>query len=94
MSSFGDIDDAEMKSFASILKTTISKLYYGLNNPDYNYTIRSIPVKEDGKSYFHWYLTIVPRITLPAGFEVGSGIFINSSLPEESAEFLRNTKVP
>lgn len=94
MPSFGDINDAEVKGFASILKSTISKLYYGLNNPDFNYTIRSIPVKEDGKEYFHWYLTIVPRITLPAGFEVGSGIFINSSLPEESAEFLRNTRVP
>ncbi|MDO8535793.1 MAG: galactose-1-phosphate uridylyltransferase [Candidatus Omnitrophota bacterium] len=93
-SSFGDINDAEIKGLAAILKKTISKLYYGLNNPDFNYTIRSIPVKEDGKAYFHWYLTIVPRITLPAGFEVGSGIFINSSLPEESAEFLRNIIVP
>jgi UDPglucose--hexose-1-phosphate uridylyltransferase len=93
-SSFGDINDAEVKALASILKLTLSKLYHGLNNPDFNYTIRSIPVKEGGKAYFHWYLTIVPRITLPAGFEVGSGIFINSSLPEESAEFLRNVKVP
>ena len=92
--SFGDINDAEVKGLAAILKSTISKLYWGLNNPDYNYTIRSIPVKEDGNVYFHWYLTIVPRITMPAGFEVGSGIFINSSLPEESAEFLRNTKIP
>jgi UDPglucose--hexose-1-phosphate uridylyltransferase len=94
MSSFGDINDDEVKDLASILKLTLAKLYYGLNNPDFNYTIRSIPVKEDGKAYFHWYLSIVPRITLPAGFEVGSGIFINSSLPEESAEFLRNTRVP
>jgi len=93
-SSFGDINGLEIKDLASILKLTLSKLYYGLNNPDYNYTIRSTPVKEDGKAYFHWYLTIVPRITLPAGFEVGSGIFINSSLPEESAEFLRKIKVP
>lgn len=93
-SSFGDIDDAEVKGLASILKLTVSKIYYGLNDPDFNYTIRSIPVKEDGSAYFHWYLSIVPRITLPAGFELGSGIFINSSLPEESAEFLRNTGVP
>lgn len=92
MSSFGDMNDAEVKGLASMLRLTISKLYYGLNNPDFNYMIRSIPVKEDGKAYFHWYLSIVPRITLPAGFEVGSGIFINSSLPEESAEFLRQVK--
>lgn len=93
-SSFGDISAPEMKGLASMLKLVLSKLYHGLKNPDYNYTIRSIPVKEDGKAYFHWYLTVVPRITMPAGFEVGSGIFINSSVPEESAEFLRNTRVP
>jgi UDPglucose--hexose-1-phosphate uridylyltransferase len=93
MSSFGEINDVEIKDMASILKLTLAKLYYGLNNPDFNYTIRSIPVKEDGKDYFHWYLTIVPRISQPAGFEVGSGIFINSSVPEESAEFLRQVKV-
>jgi len=94
MSSFADINDAEIKDVASILKLTLARLYYGLNNPDFNYTIRSIPVKEDGKAYFHWYLTIVPRISQPAGFEVGSGIFINTSLPEEGAEFLRQVQLP
>lgn len=93
MSSFGDIDEAEAKDLAHVLRNTLAKLYYGLNNPDFNYTIRSIPITEDGKEYFHWYLSIVPRITLPAGFELGSGIFINSSLPEESAEFLRQVKI-
>ena len=93
-SSFGDITDSEVEGLAKILRLTVAKLYYGLNNPDLNYTIRSIPVKEEGKEYFHWYLTIVPRISSPAGFELGSGIFINTSLPEESAEFLRSVKVP
>lgn len=92
-SSFGGINDAEIKNLANILKTTLAKLYFGLNDPDFNYTIRSLPVKEDDKEYFHWYLTIVPRISQPAGFELGSGIFINTSLPEESAEFLRQVKV-
>lgn len=92
MSSFADIDDQEAKDLARILKETLAKLYKGLNNPDFNYTIRSIPVKEDGGQYFHWYISIIPRITNPAGFELGSGIFINVSLPEESAEFLRQVK--
>ena len=93
-SSFGDINDEEIKDLAIILKQTLAKLYFGLNNPDFNYTIRSIPVKEGEKEYFHWYLSIVPRITQPAGFELGTGIFINASLPEESAEFLRQVKCP
>ena len=94
MSSFGDINEAEIKSLARILRSTLAKLYFGLNNPDFNYTIRSIPIKEDNNDYFHWYLTIIPRISQPAGFELGSGIFINTALPEESAEFLRLTEVP
>jgi UDPglucose--hexose-1-phosphate uridylyltransferase len=87
--SFGDINEGEIGDLAKNLKTVLSKLYYGLDNPDFNYTIRSIPVKERGGEYFHWYLSIIPRLTQPAGFELGSGMFINTALPEESAEFLR-----
>ena len=92
MPAFADIDEAEIKELANILRATLAKLYRGLNNPDFNYTIRSIPVNEKGTAYFHWYISIVPRVSQPAGFELGSGIFINSSLPEESAEFLRQVK--
>jgi UDPglucose--hexose-1-phosphate uridylyltransferase len=94
MASFAEINDLEIKDLAINLKTTLSKLYYGLDNPDFNYSIRSIPVHENGGEYFHWYLSIIPRISQPAGFELGSGIFINASLPEESAEFLRQVKCP
>ncbi|MFA5255434.1 MAG: galactose-1-phosphate uridylyltransferase [Candidatus Omnitrophota bacterium] len=94
MASFSLIDDAEIKDMARSLKFVLSRLYYGLDNPDFNYTIRSIPVHENDVEYFHWYLSIVPRISQPAGFELGSGMFINASVPEESAEFLRNTVVP
>lgn len=92
MASFAQINDEEIEDLARNLKTTLQKLYYGLDNPDFNYTIRSIPVKEQGIEYFHWYLSIIPRLTQPAGFELGSGMFINTGLPEESAEFLRQVK--
>jgi len=39
--------------------------------------------------YYHWYVSVVPRVTKMAGFELGSGMFINTALPEESARFLR-----
>lgn len=88
-SSFSDINDGETSDLAVNLKKTLSKLYYGLDNPDYNYTIRSIPINEKGTEYFHWYVSIIPRLTQPAGFELGSGMFINASLPEEAAKFMR-----
>lgn len=92
--SFEEISDVEIIDISLILKTVIGKLYYGLNNPDYNYTIRSIPTDQDYTDYYHWYLAIIPRVSQAAGFELGSGMFINSSLPEESAEFLRSVEVP
>jgi UDPglucose--hexose-1-phosphate uridylyltransferase len=91
--SFGDINDKEISDLAKNLKTILGKLYYGLDNPDFNYSIRSIPVGERGKDYSHWYLSIIPRLSQPAGFELGSGMFINTALPEQAAEFLRQTKL-
>ena len=92
-SSFDDITDEEMLDLAVNLKTILAKLYVGLNNPDYNYNIRSIPTDEQRTDYFHWYIAVVPRVSLVAGFELGSGMFINTSLPEESAAFLRSVEI-
>ena len=93
-SCFGTTPDEKMDDLAEIMKGTLGKIYYGLDNPDYNYVIRSN--SEDGTNleHFHWYISIVPRISKMAGFELGSGMFINASLPEESAKFLRNIKYP
>jgi UDPglucose--hexose-1-phosphate uridylyltransferase len=93
-SSFDAITEDELTDFAAMVKSTLSRLYYGLNDPDYNYSIRSIPTDFHDTDYYHWYLTIIPRVTKTAGFEYGSGMFINTSLPEESAEFLRGVRLP
>ncbi len=89
MSCFSEIRDAEAADLAGILRRTLAKLYYGLTDPDFNYSIRTAPREACGVKYFHWYLSIIPRLTKVAGFELGSGMFINTSLPEESASFLR-----
>ena len=91
--SFSEINENEIKDLAINLKKTLGKLYYGLEDPDFNYSIRSMPINENGKQYYHWYVSIVPRVSQPAGFELGSGMFINSALPEASAQFLREVKV-
>ncbi len=83
----------ELEDLAKILQDVLKRLYIGLNDPSYNLIIRSAPVKEISNEYLQWYVTIVPRLSQTAGFELGSGMFINPSLPEESAEFLRNIEV-
>lgn len=92
--SFAGITDEEIRDLAINLKDSLGRIYYGLDNPDFNYTIRSMPVNGSGSDYLHWYLNVVPRISQPAGFELGSGIFINTSIPEQCAEFLRSVKLP
>jgi UDPglucose--hexose-1-phosphate uridylyltransferase len=89
-SSFDEITPQAVKSFAEILQGVLSKIHRGLNNPDFNFSIRSIPAREGHREYFHWYLTIIPRIGRTAGFEIGSGMYINPAIPEESARFLRD----
>ncbi|MEJ2744437.1 MAG: galactose-1-phosphate uridylyltransferase [bacterium] len=90
--SFGAIDDGEAHLFASLLRSVLRRLYYGLQNPDYNYMIRSAPREHREAPFLHWYAKIIPRLTKVAGFEMGTGMFINTARSEESAEFLRGVK--
>ncbi len=93
MAGYGDISAAEIVDLAGTLRTVLAKLYHGLQNPDFNYTIRCAPSESASVKYFHWYVSIIPRLTRVAGFELGSGMFINTVLPEAAAEFLRKVEV-
>lgn len=92
--SFGCIGEAEKVSLARLLRRVLGKLYQGLGNPDYNLVIRTAPKESEVVRYYHWYIAVVPRVTQTAGFELGSGMFVNVALPEESAQFLRGVEVP
>jgi UDPglucose--hexose-1-phosphate uridylyltransferase len=92
--SFLDISTEELQDLARVLREVLRKIYFGLNDPDYNYIIRSAPEHEHRPAYLHWYVSVIPRVTRTAGFELGSGMFINTTLPEESARFLREVVAP
>ncbi len=87
--SFSDATQEQLADLARLLRTVLRKVYFGLKNPDYNLSIRTPPREARGLRYYHWYLSVIPRVTRLAGFEIGSGMFINTALPEKSAEFLR-----
>jgi UDPglucose--hexose-1-phosphate uridylyltransferase len=94
MASFGQIQPAEISDLAGNLQETLARLYHGLGNPDFNYTIRTAPSENRYVKYYHWYISLVPRLSKMAGFEIGSGFFINTTIPEADAEFLRGVKLP
>lgn len=89
-SSFGWVPAERLRPLADILKAVLLKLYNGLDNPDFNLTINTAPRGDEGKGYFLWHIEILPRLTRTAGFELGSGMSINTVLPEDAARSLRD----
>ena len=90
--SFVDMNETEIDELSAILKMILLKLELCLNDPPYNYTIINSPINSGVISQFHWHLEIIPRLTIAAGFELGTGIYINPVPPEESARYLREIK--
>ncbi len=87
--SFGLLDEADMLPFADALRTTLGALHSCLNNPPYNYIVHTAPYSDHAGHFYHWHLEIMPRLTQVAGFEWGSGFYINPVVPEQGARFLR-----
>ena len=84
---------------ARIMKSTLSKLSRILHDPAYNTILHTAPFRRPRAGYwrtidldFHWHLEIMPRLTRVAGFEWGSGFYINPTAPEEAAQFLKSVE--
>jgi len=89
-SHFEDSDAATLANLAWIVRTTLRKIDKVLERPPYNLILHSAPVQESSMPYYHWHLEIIPKLTKVAGFEWGSGFYVNPTPPEESAKFLRD----
>ena len=87
--SFAGISAEEQSSFAAMLGETLRRLHICLDDPPYNYNIHTAPCDVEDQADFHWHLSISPRLTIAAGFEMGTGIYINVTPPEAAAEYLR-----
>jgi UDPglucose--hexose-1-phosphate uridylyltransferase len=92
---FGNISSQEVKSLAEILKNTLLRIKVALGDPNYNYVISTAPINIPGNSetYYHWHIEIMPKLTKIAGFEWGTGFYINPVLPEKAAEVLRSINI-
>src|SRR5258706_6260237 len=86
-------DEEEYVDLASILKDTLQRLNQALDRPPYNFVIHTAPVSDGDLEFFHWHLEIMPKLTRVAGFEIGSGFYINPTPPEDAAQYLREITV-
>jgi UDPglucose--hexose-1-phosphate uridylyltransferase len=87
--SFGRTVPAERAEAARVLRSTMRAIDRVLAKPDFNYVLHTAPVAGEDEAYYLWHLQILPRVATFAGFELGSGIPINTVPPEEAAARLR-----
>ncbi len=90
-SSFRRDDDASMYSLAKLFGESLRRLDSCIPNVPYNFVLHTQPLRLDYMEHFHWHFEIVPKLTSIAGFEWGSGFYINPMPPEEAALFLRES---
>ncbi len=100
-SDFYFLKNEQITGLAQILKLVYSRLKNVLHDPPYNAILHTAPFRSSRLSRktgywrtieydYHWHMEIMPRLTRVAGFEWGSGFYINPTPPEEAASFLRD----
>jgi UDPglucose--hexose-1-phosphate uridylyltransferase len=83
----------DFAQLANALKVLLSKLNVALDDPPYNFILHTTPFGEPDPPHYHWHLEIMPTLIQVAGFEWGSGFYINPTPPEEAARFLREIEI-
>jgi UDPglucose--hexose-1-phosphate uridylyltransferase len=86
---FHGIEESSLAQLAQITRGVIGSMEQAIPRLAYNYIIHSAPFDTPSPDHYHWHMEIIPRVTSIAGFEWGTGCYINPVLPEEAAETLR-----
>jgi UDPglucose--hexose-1-phosphate uridylyltransferase len=100
---FAEISDDLIPKLAVMLKEVLLRIKKCLNDPAYNFLIHTIPNTrsrarranywETIELDFHWHIELIPSLTKIAGFEWGTGFYINPTAPEEAAKYLREVEL-
>jgi UDPglucose--hexose-1-phosphate uridylyltransferase len=83
----------DYESLARLLKNLLQRMDRALQSPPYNLIVHTSPFSDDTSDVYHWHLEIIPKLTRVAGFEWGTGFYINPTPPEEAAQVLRAARV-
>jgi len=90
---FGSLAPEQVVSVAGALRETLWRLAVCLDNPPYNFIVHTLPYHSPLGHAYHWHIEVMPRLTQVAGFEWGSGFYINPVVPEDAARTLRESAV-
>ena len=91
-SHFEKAEGAAVENLAWVLRSTMRKIDRVLEHPPFNIVFHSAPLHDNPLAHYHWHIEVIPRLTKVAGFEWGTGLYINPTPPEESAKFLRESE--
>ncbi len=96
---FAAMTQEEIADLAIVMKQALGRLKSVLDDPPYNYVLHTAPFRRNRlkagywktiEEDYHWHIELIPRLTRVAGFEWGSGFYINPTPPEEAARYLRD----
>jgi len=89
---FLDVRGEDLADLARVMQRTMARLDAVIGGAQYNFFLHSVPhdsQRQANAPSYHWHLEICPRTSIPTGFELGSGLFVNTINPEQAAERLR-----
>jgi UDPglucose--hexose-1-phosphate uridylyltransferase len=92
-SSYSNLDEASYQQLAQIFSESMRRLNACVPDVPYNFVLHTSPLRSKSLEHYHWHFEIMPKLTTIAGFEWGSGFYINPTPPEDAAEFLRQVKL-
>jgi UDPglucose--hexose-1-phosphate uridylyltransferase len=88
-SAFEEIGADEIRPLAAMVGQLLRRMNRVLADPPFNFMLHTAPLRDPSLDYYHWHLELIPKLTKVAGFEWGSGFFINPTPPEEAVRYLR-----
>ena len=77
---------------AKILKDILQRINKLFKGASYNFIIHTSPIEKRIREEYHWHIEMMPKLTKVAGFEWGSGFYVNPTPPELAAKYLREVK--
>jgi UDPglucose--hexose-1-phosphate uridylyltransferase len=89
LSNFEETPEVVLADLGEVMHTLAGKLEKVLDRPAYNAMLHSAPLREGALDYYHWHIELIVRLSRVAGFEWGSGVYLNHTPPEAAAKYLR-----
>lgn len=89
---FEESSDAALAAVAVATRRVVTAIEAIHGAVAYNLVVHNGPARGDHP--FHWYVTVAPRVSVVAGFEIGTGLFVNTVTPAAAAELLRDEMKP